>query len=418
MTTTSHARGLFLSLLAIAMGTSGCAHLDRYSVTSKQMGHSNTLGTQADVRLVIATPVQQGPPIGRVRPAQVVCAEPSPDVAKAMAAAASMAAGVDLQGKSPEAPVEGAAAGSGAYTQSRAESAAQLTNRLATIQLLRDGLYRACEAYANGAISDTTYAVILSRYDDTMVTMLMGELAAGNFGQQLATLSSDASGNAAATAGKMTESSLETLKEAQAELDQAKEAEKKAAAELKSCRDANAEDPCEAQNTKLSEARRTLTSKQATRDSASMFARNSAATAHSMTQAAATAVGAVARLGGEERTSVAGSLSEMQRKFVENVNADGLIVACVSAMDRRGPDAVATELLRFCKDHLPEILAGGHQALLTKLNSSYRLHALGAKAYVEKRAELEAAAEKKSGKKQDGAGGQSPDEGADPAGGS
>ena len=36
-----------------------------------------------------------------------------------------------------------------------------------------------------GAISDTTYAVLLSRYGETMITMLLGELAAGAFGRWL-----------------------------------------------------------------------------------------------------------------------------------------------------------------------------------------------------------------------------------------
>src|SRR5204862_6868923 len=87
----------------------------------------------------------------------------------------------------------------------RAESLAQLTNRLATIQLLRDGLYRACEAYANGAVSEITYAIMLSRFDKLMVTLLTGELVAGNFGQSLAVLGTGSSGGAGAGAGKVAE---------------------------------------------------------------------------------------------------------------------------------------------------------------------------------------------------------------------
>jgi hypothetical protein len=67
-----------------------------------------------------------------------------------------------------------------------------MTERTQTIQLLRDSLYRACEAYANGALSDTTYALLLSRYDDTMVTMLSSELVAGAFGRTPGAISSEA----------------------------------------------------------------------------------------------------------------------------------------------------------------------------------------------------------------------------------
>lgn len=40
------------------------------------------------------------------------------------------------------------------------------------IQLLRDGLYRACEAYTNGIIDGREYKRIIARYDETMITML------------------------------------------------------------------------------------------------------------------------------------------------------------------------------------------------------------------------------------------------------
>jgi hypothetical protein len=63
------------------------------------------------------------------------------------------------------------------------------------MQLLRDGLYRACEAYMNGAIGRTAYTAILANYDTMMMTMMFGETAAGNFGS-LATL-----GGAAAAGG-------------------------------------------------------------------------------------------------------------------------------------------------------------------------------------------------------------------------
>ncbi len=116
---------------------------------------------------------------GYNRAGRIICAEPSPDVAAALSQAMAVAAEADVPSR-----------GSGSLQGSRsaAESLAQLGERLATIQLLRDGLYRACEAYANGAITDTIYAMIVSGIDDTMVTLLASEMAAGAFGRDLASI--------------------------------------------------------------------------------------------------------------------------------------------------------------------------------------------------------------------------------------
>ena len=54
-------------------------------------------------------------------------------------------------------------------------------------------MYRACEAYQNGAISDTSYTLMLARFDKTMASMLASEIAAGAFGRNLATLGGSAS---------------------------------------------------------------------------------------------------------------------------------------------------------------------------------------------------------------------------------
>lgn len=110
----------------------------------------------------------------------VTCAEPSPDMARIVSATANM--GLDASAKGLE-KVEPTVALT--LAAARSESMTQLGQRLATIQLLRDSTYRACEAYANGAISGATYAMIVSRYDDVMVTLLLGEMAAG--GAQAAT---------------------------------------------------------------------------------------------------------------------------------------------------------------------------------------------------------------------------------------
>ena len=175
--------GLVLAVSACSSSTHTSAH---------RLGDRHVLLTSADLRATMATDNRAG--------SSVVCAEPSPDLAKAVQS--SFGAGGSVSADIPT-QVSGSAAVS--VARARAEAAAQLGERLATIQLLRDGLYRACEAYANGAIDEVFYAVMLGRYDDTMVTLLAGELAAGNFGRQLATLGggSDSAASAQADLGGM-----------------------------------------------------------------------------------------------------------------------------------------------------------------------------------------------------------------------
>ncbi len=90
---------------------------------------------------------------------RVVCAEPSPDVLVGIAASVSGA--LDVAGK-----------GSAQAAASMAEAVQSIGRRSQTIQLLRDGLYRACEAYLNGAINEEEYKLIISRVDDFAVTMM------------------------------------------------------------------------------------------------------------------------------------------------------------------------------------------------------------------------------------------------------
>ena len=72
------------------------------------------------------------------------------------------------------APLEAQAAGQGggAASASLNEAVAATGLRTQTIQLLRDGLYRACEAYLNGAIDEFGHALLLNKYDETMVSLV------------------------------------------------------------------------------------------------------------------------------------------------------------------------------------------------------------------------------------------------------
>jgi hypothetical protein len=121
--------------------------------------------TTADIRMITQ----------RTRPNSsdtVTCTEPSPDVAKALSAAAQLTA----SGGNGE--VTGSLAAGGAS----AEAVIALAGRSTALLGLRDGLYRACEAYANGAIGADAYALVLSRYGQLMTTLFLGQDITGAAG--------------------------------------------------------------------------------------------------------------------------------------------------------------------------------------------------------------------------------------------
>ena len=162
----------YVTALAIAASTAlaGCAEWKSIYRTST-LGENQAIITDAKQRVVLNTAVGRGSRPGQVVANRVVCAEPSPDVAQALSSSLSA---------SLEAAVAGQGQGAAEFASSTAESVAQLGARLATIQVLRDGLYRACEAYANGALSSASYAMIIAGYDDTLATTLLGEFVAGS----------------------------------------------------------------------------------------------------------------------------------------------------------------------------------------------------------------------------------------------
>jgi hypothetical protein len=70
--------------------------------------------------------------------------------------------------------VTGGATGSLSASNSLTETITALAGRTAGVVALRDGLYRACEAYANGVIGKDAYALILSQYGNLLVALAGG----------------------------------------------------------------------------------------------------------------------------------------------------------------------------------------------------------------------------------------------------
>jgi hypothetical protein len=354
--------GLFMSACASVM-LGACGMENSTVVRPVGVGNSRGLVTTGDVRVVMANGLVNGSDHGHAVPSQIVCAEPSPDLAKAVSAALSKGGALAVEAESPNVPVKGDLQATVASSRSRAESIAQLTNRLATIQLLRDGLYRACEAYANGAISDTTYAVMLSRIDKMMVTMLLGELTAGNIGQSLATLGSSAHGSA-------TSSLVAQLQNAQDEADAAKADLAKKEADLSETdaelKDASADPEAKDEQETLEKQKKTDTEAVGkAKDTVEKTQRNLRAAARSAASAGEThAVGSLSARSDVAVKAPADALQNMQDKYLTNINWDPLLVACISAMDRRDRDGIGDNgLVDLCRTNIPALVQGQQEIL-------------------------------------------------------
>ncbi len=159
------------SILALALLlplAAGCSS-PNWRVTRQTLSGSEMLVAGGNLRLISARQrqVTHDDPSSK---SEVVCTEPSPDVAVAFGRAASAnasvatAAGLNVSG-----------AGSFAST----EAVSELAGRTAGVLALRDGLYVACQAYANGILGQSAYALILSEYGDLLVNLVGAPRPAG-----------------------------------------------------------------------------------------------------------------------------------------------------------------------------------------------------------------------------------------------
>lgn len=214
------------ALFAAAVATTtltACSVAPETVVRAQHMDENSFLATDARVRMITNSGIGPFSRPGQIDPNRVVCTEPSPDVATVIAN--SFGAGLSILGQ-----------GAGTFTTQQAEGMMSLVERTASIQLLRDKMYQTCLAYSNGAISGTSYAMIMSRLDETILSFLLGETAGGAFGRTGGALGTEASSEAQATlmgipGGLQDVVKLgDELKVAQAEYDTAKADYDKAAA--------------------------------------------------------------------------------------------------------------------------------------------------------------------------------------------
>lgn len=179
MKTWIYASAALLGLTACSSWNSGT------QLKSGALADTPYVAATADLRFVLARPksmlqgasgASAGTAVDRdlpdADPLYTVCAEPSPDIAKALSDAITASVNATASGLKALGGSGASASLTPSVTASQNAAIAEIGRRLATTQLLRDGVYRLCEAFANGAISREEYALVLSRYGDTMVTLL------------------------------------------------------------------------------------------------------------------------------------------------------------------------------------------------------------------------------------------------------
>lgn len=281
----------------------------------------NSVSTGSRQRIVTNTEPRPTSRPGLVHPRQIICAEPSPDVA--IAVANSFGAGLSVLGY-----------GSGAVSGSQAEGIAQLAERTVTVQLLRDQMYRACESYANGAISATTYTLMMSKNNDAMVTLMLGETAGGAFGRSLAAIGGGANAEAQAslqglaTATDGFNEGITAMTEANQKVAAANEKVNDKKEQLEAL-PADADTAVKAEKQKeVDDAKAELAKAEAERDAIaeSLQARSEAVAKSAAEVKNLTPAGAIANRSSPE---IAGVLASMQREFLSEDFVDEYVSACV-----------------------------------------------------------------------------------------
>jgi hypothetical protein len=171
---------------------------------------------------------------------QVLCAEPSPDTLSVLSSAMTGTFGLDRAfGGSKDLSASLSAA------LSRAESGASIGLRTQTIQLLRDGMYRLCEAYASEALDNKGFKQLQQRYQTVMLALLSIEQLTGTVSARAVSLGGTSTAETADSLATLQEKYAEAIKEKatadealsrkKAELATAKQAEDAALKSVNTC---------------------------------------------------------------------------------------------------------------------------------------------------------------------------------------
>lgn len=148
-----------MRIIGVALALAGLTACDtpNFKTSQFQFGDATTLAATGNLRFV-SQRTRKLP----LSTSTVICSEPSPDYA--------VSSGTDANGTikavapSPISELNGAL--------KTTETVVQLDGREKGVLALRDGLYAACQAYANGTIGKDAYSVILSQYGLLLVALM------------------------------------------------------------------------------------------------------------------------------------------------------------------------------------------------------------------------------------------------------
>jgi hypothetical protein len=149
-----------LVLLVVMPLLSGCAGLTSVWWSTETPGQGDVGGRAIHLDAKQRLAITSGGEIPKV------CAEPSPDALSAFASA--IGAGVTLPNQA-----------SASFAQALQETSGSIGLRTQSITLMRDSMYRLCEAYFNRAINQPQMVSLLARSQDLTVTILAIEQLTG-----------------------------------------------------------------------------------------------------------------------------------------------------------------------------------------------------------------------------------------------
>lgn len=174
-------------LLSGSLVLGGCAYLTNYTQPINLRDGSVSIDVKQ--RVVFSQSRNEFDKNGqRVGTSIVVCAEPSPDALTVLGASGGLSVN-SLAGKASSASL------------ALAESGASIGLRTQSIQLLRDAMYRLCEGYAAGAVSESDFAAMQRRYQSTMMGLIAIEQLTGPIVAAQTMLTSVAGSQSGASAG-------------------------------------------------------------------------------------------------------------------------------------------------------------------------------------------------------------------------
>ena len=144
--------------VSFALLGTGCAGFGTKTFKEFNINEGTSISIDATQRVILVNDnvLKKG---GDGKKTTMVCAEPSPDAL--VAAAAHAAAKADVPN-----------VGGGELSGGFAQTASSIGIRTATIQVLRDGYFRACEAAMNGMLDERSYGNILNGIGPVMVGLV------------------------------------------------------------------------------------------------------------------------------------------------------------------------------------------------------------------------------------------------------